>query len=429
MEEEFNIKREEKHFENLPVWPEFDIYDKTIDFLIPSARIESWEDFNKVVKQYRSDDDSDEYVFRGQHHYRWPLQPTLDRMDKGAIKEEIARKQLRNFKLSIRGRLPDNSVLNEEEEELWAIGQHHGLATPLLDWTLAPYVALFFAFVQEDPDAWKDEDDKPTNFSRAIFILNKSFLEDLDNDPEVSPLERRYPKLVEPSKDDHGRLVNQAGLFTIAPYGETLESALLRALEESEININDHSEVSKYICKIHIPNTKEIRLDCLRQLRKMNIHHGSLFPDLIGASGYCNDLIREYINSKNKAPSKTEVEEEKPAKEEATSEIWKHHELGTSELHLKPLIEAMLINDELKQKANIDKLKKVAQSAVDFVNNKAGVDWYSRDSQKARLVNITRRNLRNIGFDENYITEAAMALVEKAAAMSEEQEKKGSSSG
>jgi len=428
MEEEINIRRKEKHFENLPVWPEFDIYDKNVDFLIPSARIESWEDFNKVFKHYRSDDDSNEYVFRGQHHYRWPLQPTLDRMDNGAIKEEIARKQLRNFRLSIRGRLLDNSILNENEEELWAIGQHHGLATPLLDWTLAPYVALFFAFMQEDPETWKNEDGDSTNYSRAIFILNKSFLEDLDNDPEENPLVKMYPKLVEPSKDDHGRLVNQAGLFTIAPYGETLESALLRALEESEVDINDHAEVSKYICKIHVPNTKEIRLDCLRQLRKMNIHHASLFPDLIGASGYCNDLIREHINSKNKAAPKSEAEIEKLEKEEVRTEIWKRHELGTSELHIKPLIEAILVNESLKQKANIENLKKVAQSAVDFVNNKAGVDWYIRDSQKARLVNLVRRNLRDIRFDENFITEAAHSLVEKAAAMSEEQEKKGASS-
>jgi hypothetical protein len=67
-------------------------------------------------------------------------------MSPGAIQDNFARKQLKNFRLSIRGRV-DNGILSDtNDEELWAIGQHHGLATPLLDWSLAPYVALFFAF-------------------------------------------------------------------------------------------------------------------------------------------------------------------------------------------------------------------------------------------------------------------------------------------
>ncbi|XNT05302.1 FRG domain-containing protein [Vibrio splendidus] len=283
---------ERKYYLNLPMWPEFDIFDKTVDGLIPSARIESWEDYDRVVRFYCDNDHEGNYVFRGQKHYKWQLEPTLDRLVHGAVTEDIATKQLRNFKLSTRGRLQDKSVLNSDTE-LWALGQHHGLATPLLDWSLSPYVALFFAFEGADDPTWIDDDTGDiNNYSRTVFILNKLFIQDLMDDQGIAQAGEQL-QIVEPSIDDHGRLVNQAGLFSFAPYSEILESSLGRHLAESGVDIDDVAEVAKYICRIHIPNEPDTRQACLKKLRKMNIHHASLFPDLIGASGYCNNLIRD----------------------------------------------------------------------------------------------------------------------------------------
>lgn len=70
----------------------------------------------------------------------------------------------------------------------------------MIDWITSPYVALFFAFNKEDIDE--------SNKYRTVFAINKTFLEKHADKNEV--------RLLEPLLDEHGRLVNQAGLFTIA---------------------------------------------------------------------------------------------------------------------------------------------------------------------------------------------------------------------
>lgn len=419
-----NVK--DKYYLNLPLWPDFDIFDKTVDGLIPSARIESWEDFDRVVSFYCDNDHDGNYVFRGQKHYKWQLEPTLDRLVEGAVTEKIATKQIRNFKLSTRGRLQDKSVLHNESE-LWALGQHHELATPLLDWSLSPYVAMFFAFEGADDPTWIDDNGEVNNYSRTIFILNKAFIQDLYDQDDIKQ-DGAILQIVEPSIDDHGRLVNQAGLFSFAPYGEILESALEKHLSESGIDVDDVKEVAKYICRIHIPNEPSTRQACLKKLRKMNIHHASLFPDLIGASGYCNDLIRDAIYGSHltetieKTVLVNDVKVQVLIQEKPTIE---KHRLVTANVK-EDLLEAIFVDDRLRENVTIKSLSFVVDELLLFINEKAGVDWYKKDSILARLRNVVRRALRKQQFPEDYINRSAENLINIAADKSQEIEKEAS---
>lgn len=269
-------RQAETYHQSLPEWPKLAWGHEGIDGLIPACRLKNWRRFESALGDKLFDRPGVELIFRGQRRHEWQLTPTLGRYSAGSagvVDPKRSELQKREFRLAMRGRGIGPDLL-DDDNELWAFGQHHGLATPLLDWTKSPFVALFFAFADPDLDY---EDPNP---SRSIFVINKTALEALDSEIIVQPL-----------RNDHTRLVNPAGLFTLSPSGsETLETRILNLLSETQaVDMDDPAEVGRYIFKIHIPNSVEDRRACLGMLRKMNIHHGSLFPDPIGASLYCNE--------------------------------------------------------------------------------------------------------------------------------------------
>ena len=273
------------YHEQLQLWPAFDFQNNDIDGRVPVCRVENWQAFETLIAQERDSLGGGDRVYRGHRRYEWQLAGTLTReFDGGAIPPEVSNKLLARFRLAMRGRGTD--LVGIEDNEIWAFGQHFGLATPLLDWTESPFVALFFAFAQEDDDLEK------ANGSRAVFSLNRGLIEELV--PEL---------FFEPALGENARLVNQAGLFTVTPSGDdNLVSVIIDAVIESGAVDPDKAEdIARYIYKIHIPNTG--RIDCLSMLRRMNIHHANLFPDPSGASLYCNDWLRREVSDRKRAES------------------------------------------------------------------------------------------------------------------------------
>jgi len=268
-----------KPHKRLPDWPKFEILGDDVDGFIPVTRVKDWKHLQEIFSSDTLFKSQDDFLFRGQRRSDWGLSPSLARLsENGNISKKIADKQLEQFRYSIRGRVKGVAALNDFD--VWAIGQHFGLVTPLLDWSRSPFVSMFFAFEDDDP-----KEESPKNYSRAIFALNKTKLDKLGVDIFVDSL-----------SSEHDRLISQSGLFTISPIHktETLEAFILNELADKEVDIDDADVLSRYVFKIHVPMEKEEdRLDCFKSLRKMNLHHASLYPDLIGSSLHCNEIAKE----------------------------------------------------------------------------------------------------------------------------------------
>lgn len=98
-------------------------------------------------------------IFRGQSDPSWPLQSLWERRflhpQRAGLWEpyyvqphegdriRLQREFLQLFREQFELAFPQE--VGRTDDQLWALGRHHGLVTPLLDWTCDPYKALYFS--------------------------------------------------------------------------------------------------------------------------------------------------------------------------------------------------------------------------------------------------------------------------------------------
>lgn len=245
--------------------------------------LSSWTDFFELSSGSFST--APMFVFRGQADYGWPLRSSLDRHEQRYPRRKnlcannpeffgrapfTDEEHLSAFRRAIRGRRGANPP-RLSDDECWALGQHHGLATPLLDWTRSPFAALFFAFEEEEI---RVEGEMRPPEHRGVYALSAETI----GSPPIQPED--LVSILSSEGDANYRLISQAALFVRMPRHTDLE-CYVRAHFAGETH-------GATFTKIKIPNTD--RHGCLVALNKMNINHMTLFPDIDGAAKHVNSL-------------------------------------------------------------------------------------------------------------------------------------------
>lgn len=242
---------------------------------VMDVNVSTWKHFHDYVVSEMLD--YSHYIWRGQRDSEWGLETSLDRLLLNQERQPttaLLNRHLDKFKLACRGRRGENPRQNLTENEWWALGQHNSLATPLLDWTHSPFVALYFAFEKQK---------QSSSGFRAVWALGQvtSIIRAIKKEkPNTS--ENAFLNYIRPQQDENDRLVNQGGLFTRVPLGTTVRTWIEKNHEKDEKDL-------AHLMRIKIPDSG--REECLRALNMMNINHATLFPDLYGASQHCNNAL------------------------------------------------------------------------------------------------------------------------------------------
>ncbi|AVH25887.1 MULTISPECIES: FRG domain-containing protein [Vibrio harveyi group] len=234
--------------------------------------LNDFEDFEYVIREKLLDHPY--MVYRGHRSAEWPLRTTIDRLFIEQVGRcpttEEAEKHLLGFKYACRGRLHSDWVPSDDNS-WWSLGQHFGLATPLLDWTESPYVAAYFSFSEKTEDF--------ESAQRIIYALDP--IEVDKKNKELDPEQRL--EVIRPLIDQNPRLVNQRGLFTKNPLGVDVENWVLTHFKGTDgIGV---------LIKVVIPEEEGHREKFLRLLNRKNINPLTLFPDLTGSSQQANNNI------------------------------------------------------------------------------------------------------------------------------------------
>jgi hypothetical protein len=211
---------------------------------------ESWGSFREGLHRFAAQDRQRrrQLLFRGQSNSSWRLETTLDRfkpVPQVSLRAKLVQELLEEFSREA-VQITSRAAPLPEGDALELLARHHGLPSPLLDFTRSPFIASYFAFEEAGPA------------DRAVWVL------DLDRIP---PPEFFAADII----DDHmllqfnRRALRQQGVFVRIREAKPLDQIVSIALTKFELPASE-------------------RGIALAELDAMNINGTSLFEDFDGVA-------------------------------------------------------------------------------------------------------------------------------------------------
>jgi len=221
--------------------------------------ISSFEEYHQLVQSHNKT----LYIYRGTSDFeKHKLLTSFGReanswLEKGGVSKAIA-----DMELAMLGEFSLESVAYNAPQisNLWdtlALARHHGLPTRVLDWSLNPLVALFFAV-----SGYTETDSVVYSFP---VIRHQLYPYNCD---KINPMQIENFWVYHPTHFSK-RIVAQAGVLTVHP----------NPLKEF---------VPPNVLRIRIPSKVRDKLRSI--LLQYGIHEKSLFPDLDGLCKWISSL-------------------------------------------------------------------------------------------------------------------------------------------
>jgi len=165
------------------------VHRRNFEKFVGIVAVDTWKQFQDLVSARFFDK---QWVFRGQSQYDWRLETSLERAvvryregePDGSYPVSHPNKfepqLLQGFQRRANHYMSDVPAHGERLEWL-ALMQHYGVPTRLLDWTISPYVALYFALEKS-----------VLNSDCAIWVVDSNWVTERARETLGSP-DRPFP--------------------------------------------------------------------------------------------------------------------------------------------------------------------------------------------------------------------------------------------